>query len=586
MRNRFLCCLIGLLAAAWVVHADPPEAALTEAVPTEAAPTEAVPTEAVSTEAVPTESTGEPIAGERYENTQPDPNAPWPVSPIPAYSPARTPAPAVTEQKGRDAPDVMPVGGPEPPGFLPEPVATQPMESSETMVPAQPPRPRWSGLFGRAGRSPAPDSLPTVSDLSQNNQNNGNPGEVSQLPGPASGVPASPTEPLRLPAEAASAAQAPAVETAPPRPPGQFWINGEFLLWLEPAGRLATPLVTTGNATTTEPPGALGNSDTVILFSTNNELKYGNLPGARATVGGWFTHEWMIGAEASAFFVGSTGISKLFTPGETSTGVIARPFFNALTGNTSSAVVSFPSDFTGTLHVDSQSRLFGGEANLIGKLIRQEHYDVDIIVGYRFVELSESVQFNQIALTLQDDVLAFNNALLPANTTVAFFDRFATRDEFQGVQLGVQSTHCYGPMFLRAFAKFAVGPLDRIIDNSGQTTMKSPGGTISTLPGGIFVVPPANLGHFSDTTVSMVSQCGFTFGYHCSPCLEVFGGYEILVLPEAIRASDQINPIINPELIPTFLGYNPNATPHEPTVVFHSRTYWAQGINVGFQVKW
>src|SRR5262245_52089947 len=119
-----ICCIIASLAAAWLAHAEPPEVALP----------------------VPT---AEPVTVEEDADTQPDKNAPWPTSPVPAYSTPRQDAGG--EQDGSAGADVVPAGGPEPPGYLPLPdsVAPLPADSAEPISPIRPTRPRWQGLFGR-----------------------------------------------------------------------------------------------------------------------------------------------------------------------------------------------------------------------------------------------------------------------------------------------------------------------------------------------------------------------------------------------------------------------------------------------------
>jgi hypothetical protein len=250
------------------------------------------------------------------------------------------------------------------------------------------------------------------------------------------------------------------------------------------------------------------------------------------------------------------------------------------------AVVSFPNAFTGTLAIDSGSWFFGGGFDLIGKLCRTDTCDIDVLTGYRFFELAEYLQFNQHATTLQDGVVAFDNALLPANSQVTFFDRFGVKNEFNGVNVAMRWTMRLGAMTTMLQWGAAVGVNRRLSNNTGFTTRILPDGTSATLPGGIFVLPGSNLGSFVSSAVTAMPEVKFTIGYQCMSWLRVFAGYDFLALPGAVRASQEYNPVINPVRVPTFLGYNPNALPADPTLLIHGRTFWAQGIHMGLEFKY
>jgi hypothetical protein len=540
MTKRFLCGLGALLTAAGLARAQ-----VTDTAP----PADVIP------------------VNRSYIATQPDEAEPWPASPVPAFAPNAPPAdgsPAIVPTSGTEAP---------PPGYLPPLMPPPLVETTAIPVPesaVRPARPRWLSFLPFGPRTVPPDS-PTMETILQ--------------PAVRPDAPASPAEPLRQPTTPETATAVVVPPPARPSVPGTLWASGEFLLWLAPRARLLIPLVTTGPAVTFPPPGALDEPTTSILFNSD-QLKYGNYTGARASAGFWFTDAQLVGLEGNAFWVGSAGVSIPFTPGLTSTGVIARPFIDARTGQTAVAVVSFPNVFDGSLHLDSDSRFHGGEVNLVGKLLCEERHRIDILLGYRFLELAENIQFDQRAFTVQDGVLAFDSVLLPTGSQVFFFDRFATKNLFQGVQFGVRTTHRLGQMFATLQAKLAVGTTRQIINNFGLTTRVLPGGSTASLPGGIFVLPPTNLGSFQDNVLTFVPELQFTIGYRCKDWLSVFAGYDIVALTRAARPGDQINPVINPLRVPTFLVYDPAASPAQPTLPFRSRAFWAQGITIGFELKY
>src|SRR5262249_1451883 len=153
--------------------------------------------------------------------------------------------------------------------------------------------------------------------------------------------------------------------------------------------------------------------------------------------------------------------------------------------------------------------------------------DVNVLAGLRWLELAERLNIASSSFTLQDDVIAFNNALLPAGTTVIFFDHFATKDRFIGPQLGIGGTCPLGPMFVDLAGKVALGDTQQSIDIQGSTTRILPGGATATLPGGVYALS-SNSGRFVHDVFSVVPEVQVTLGYQCLECLRVFFSYDFL----------------------------------------------------------
>jgi hypothetical protein len=407
------------------------------------------------------------------------------------------------------------------------------------------------------------------------------PGPSTSLPEPTLPPPSpSPSEPLKLPEPAAP--EAAALEPAPKHPSG--WVSAEFLLWLSNRAKLITPLLTTGPAQTATPPGALGDPKTQTLLGSDF-LRLGNYPGIRGSTGYWFTSDHLWGVELEGFWAGSTGLSQAVLPSSTSSGVLARPFVDARNLTTAVALISFPNVFTGSIQFTTNSEIYGAELNCTGKLLHHGLCDVNVLAGLRWLELAERLNMASNSFTLQDDVIAFNNALLPAGTTVFFFDHFATKDRFVGPQMGISGTCHLGSMFVDLAGKLAMGDTQQIIDIQGSTTRILPGGATATLPGGVYALN-SNSGRFVHDVFSVVPEVQVTLGYQCLECLRVFFSYDFLFWSQTVRPGDQINPVLNPLRIPTNLPFNPTSLPAEPTVPFHARGFWIQGVSIGLEWKY
>src|SRR5262249_36546591 len=216
----------------------------------------------------------------------------------------------------------------------------------------------------------------------------------------------------------AARAHEPCVGGHGPCPPaGRFWASGEYLLWWIRDSHLP-PLVTAG------PPasgGILGHPDTVVLFGgpTDNEER----SGGRFRAGYWLDGQQTFGVEGGYFFLGSRSVN--FTAGGPGAGsaVISRPFFNAITGAEDAELVSAPGLLTGTVAVNLSSRLQGAELNGVCNLCCGCRGRVDLLAGFRYLELNEG-------LGITENLVVDPRVPLTGGTAFGVHDQFSTRNRF------------------------------------------------------------------------------------------------------------------------------------------------------------
>jgi hypothetical protein len=71
--------------------------------------------------------------------------------------------------------------------------------------------------------------------------------------------------------------------------------------------------------------------------------------------------------------------------------VIGRPFFNVITGAEDAELVSAPGVLTGAVGVNLSSRLQGAELNGVCNLCCGCRGRVDLLAGFRYLELNEGL---------------------------------------------------------------------------------------------------------------------------------------------------------------------------------------------------
>jgi hypothetical protein len=555
------------------------------------------PAHAQSAAVDPVTPSGEPpVAATEVPGTvEPGPAAPWPTPAVPAYG---TPSQGAFPPPGQ----VIRIANP-PPQRLPA-LRRPPTDGQIIDMP-----PEGSSWFERlrAGRRrvESPVSVPTMApqmapmagsppqmlpEIPGNNVILMEKSAQDQLPPAPGEVPSSsgsPTEPLQqLPQPRPLDMAEPAIQEFDV-PPGQWWFGVDFLLWFMDKPRLPIPLLTTTSSagTNTTSTGALSGATTQILFGTE-DLRFGNYPGGRFSIGYWFAPERILGLEASIFNVEASDVLAVVSGSNTSSGVLSRPFTNAASGVQQAAVVAFPVTQTGTVSILATSQLAGGEFNLAAKFIRGVESDWDLIAGLRFLKLEESLDINQNTVAGAGNNLRFGGVAVTNGSTVTVFDRFETRNRFSGVQFGVRKESHLCHMILGCQFKVAAGVTRQTINIDGGSSLTAPGtGATTSLPGGILALP-TNIGEVVVNEWTLIPQLQITVGYQCMEHLRLWASYECLMWSNTARPGDQIDPSLNVTQVPTSASFATFTGPVRPVVPLEQESLFLQGLSFGMELKY
>jgi hypothetical protein len=379
-----------------------------------------------------------------------------------------------------------------------------------------------------------------------------------------------------LPGGDAAAAQLCCPEQPVCGPPGRFWVGAEYLLWWM-RGAAVPPLVTTSPAgTPVGQAGVLGTPGAAVLFG-DNHVNNDARSGFRITMGGWLNQQQTLGLEGSFFMLErlATGFSAS-SPGSP---LLSRPFVDATTGLPAAELVAFPGVLRGTVGAaESSTGLLGAGALLRCNLCCGCGYRVDALGGYRYLRFTDG-------LTVTENLVSTSPAsptFIPLGTMINVTDRFATRNEFNGGDLGLSGLFWRGPWSLGLLAKLAVGNTHQVIGVDGSTTVTVPGQAPVVSPGGLLALS-SNSGSFSRDRVSLVPEFGVNVGYFITPRLRVFTGYTLLYWSDVVRAGDQVDLTVNPNLLPPVTG--PVSGPARPALRFQTTDLWVQGLTTGLEFR-
>jgi hypothetical protein len=346
-----------------------------------------------------------------------------------------------------------------------------------------------------------------------------------------------------------------------------FWVGAEALVWWMKGEPLPIPLITTGPSSQGANAGGLGMPGTVSL---NQPLNFNAEGGVRLFAGGWFDQGHVFGMDGSLFVLGNPGAS--FGANDRSgngTFVINEP----VSGLTSTQV-SAPGVGTGNAFVNVNSQFWGLETNLMLNVLRGGGWTVNLIGGFRYLQLDEWMSITGNSTIFNDTTFmdGFGNPLVtaPAGSGVTTIDQFNTHNQFYGGQIGARFRYNMGRWSIDGSGSLAIGATHESVDINGTTIVYPVNGTPVPLTGGNYAT--LQIGRYSQDRFAVAPEARLNLGYQFTPWLRGTIGYDFLFLSSVLRPGNQIDNVYD--------GVS------HPMVPMKTSTYWSQGLNVGLQFNW
>jgi hypothetical protein len=351
----------------------------------------------------------------------------------------------------------------------------------------------------------------------------------------------------------------------------RVWVRGEFLAWWSKGFNTPALLTTSPGGTSAAEAGVLGAAGTSILFG-GNALGGGFQPGERITFGSWLNRDQTLGLEAS--YLQLNRQTEFFSISGASVPILARPIFNTQANQQDSQLVNFPGQQSGTFSSAVASDLQVAEF-LVRKTFQQRPgLSIDFVTGYRYQQLEDHLAV--------DDALSFSGsqASFPAGSTVEQSDRFDTRNVFQGGVIGMSASMQRQSWTFDTSLKIAAGDTHSRVAISGATATSIPGQTSTLLPGGLLALP-SNIGVYDNNHFSVVPELGLTVGFSFTSQLRATLGYDLVYWNSVARPGDQIDLNVDPRQLPP----SASANAVQPAFHLHTSDYWAQGLNLGLDLR-
>ncbi len=317
---------------------------------------------------------------------------------------------------------------------------------------------------------------------------------------------------------------------------------------------------------------ALDNSNTRILFG--GDLDFHERNGGRFSLGYFLDETNRFSLEAGYLFLGTRVLD--YAQGSSGNPVLARPFFDAVNNRQDASLTAFPGLISGFVNIQSSTALASAEGNVALNLGDSGRLRLDGLAGFRFWRLQEDLGVNE---NTQVDP----GSPVFANNNIRVADYFATDNVFYGGQIGLRATLQFDRLQLQVVSKLALGCNQEVTTIRGATAINTTPATVA--PAG-FLALASNSGRDTRDEFAAIPEVGVNLGVRVTSHIQVFVGYSFMYWANVLRPGDQIDTTLNPNLIPTSNTAGVAGGPSRPAFVPHDAGFWAQGLNVGLELRY
>ncbi len=353
----------------------------------------------------------------------------------------------------------------------------------------------------------------------------------------------------------------------------RMWTQGNYIHWWVRRDSVP-PLATTGTT------GVFGAPDTTVLLGDGG-IAPKEFSGAQATIGMWLDAERLQSLELSGFFLGKVGRQYGFASDAGGTPLLAQPVLIPAEGRFAFAS---PGGATGSINVSNVMDMHGLELNVARNVYRINGWSMDTIIGARYAYLNDTLNSN-INTTSLAPGFDFLGAPQPAGANFVINDSFNITNRFYGGQIGARFGFAWCRLDFAVTTKIAFGATHQVGIVDGTTTLNL-AGVSNTAPGGL-LAQTSNIGNQSSTVFSVLPEVTANWGFQITPRIRMLAGYTFLYWNRIQRAGDQIDRQIDlASQVPTSPTFTPGTSGPRPSYPSNRTEFWAQGINLGVELKY
>ncbi len=332
-----------------------------------------------------------------------------------------------------------------------------------------------------------------------------------------------------------------------------------------------------------------------------NDFDFGTFVAGKLDGGFWFNRCHTLGVYYGGLITEQRAITDFLISDAAGVPPISRPFINALDGQSAALVVAQPGFALGGFSMRADSQLFGAEFGGLRNLFQCDNYTVNLRAGYRFLDLDENLELSQVTQRLDGQPIPYGR--LPESTagqsagTILIQDRFHTRNSIFAGSIGFDGEYRWGRLVTSLKSIVSLGTNHQSVENIGQTSALDGSGSVSggllALPGiparltpPVPAIPNANFGRNSINRFVIVPEVGVKLGWQATQALRFTVGYDFIYVNDVARPGTQVDAVVNQRYVPVSPVYGTTAGPASPTFTYRSETFYAQGVNLGVELRY
>lgn len=355
---------------------------------------------------------------------------------------------------------------------------------------------------------------------------------------------------------------------------GQIWGGLDYLLWWMTPNPISGPELVTRGSWNDSAPGAVGQTNTVIVGPAP-DIQYGGFSGGKLTLGGWLDFDQSIGLEFTGILMEQRSYGAYYEGGSlTNNQIFTNPTKALLPYQGTNAIGQWSTAATlkqagvvlpptNNYMLSSNLQMWSGDISGIANWGRSETQSFDVLFGFRQMQVQEG-----LSLKGQSSYYDSPNSQYVTQTGV---DAIASTNGFYGAQIGGKISEQFGFLKLDVVTKFAMGATVQNINFTGTNTVTTLAGATTT-PGYVYT-QKSNLGLHNATRFAVLPDIMVKLGLPITENLHMGMGYSFMYLSSVARTGNQLDPYINAA-----------ANPAHPIANMGNNGIWAQGVL--FSAEW
>ncbi|MES1213146.1 MAG: BBP7 family outer membrane beta-barrel protein, partial [Singulisphaera sp.] len=271
-------------------------------------------------------------------------------------------------------------------------------------------------------------------------------------------------------------------------------------------------------------------------------------------------------------FLDLQNVASNFTDVSDGSPIVARPFFNTQTHAPDSVILTDAGVSAGGARVRTTNSFIAADTYLRTNLLTIPRHRVDLIYGWRYLQLSDSVGIDDRIVSTDP-----NNPQVPLGTTLIGFDGFRATNKFNGAMIGIMTERRRGIWSISTTSRVALGNFHQTVLINGYSSTTVPGQTPSYFVGDL-LTQQSNIGRYDRNVFAAIPEVNVNLGLQVTPRMRATFGYSMMYIGHVVQAGRQINSNVDPTAFGGGIG-------NAPVFNWHQNSFWLQGMNFGLNFR-